>query len=382
MRLAQKEELENIDEEENSTNLDQGETRTIKKKNSTKKKHRKSSTNAKKNTNQLSVFKMPEPLATSSLSTTLINNLKEINAIANTPNTKLHKELTSESTNSKTIKAKQVEEEEESKPMTRRAAAAAAAIAAENKVQPKNKVIEDIAKTIHASGKVKQMVELHEARIKPYGNTLNTPPTVQKPHAIRQLQYTNSKFKTTNSTSTSISNNTDNSKIRSSIDKRKIRISNQKAKAENKRQSVKKVAAFLKDLSESQSSGVSVKSEKLSFPNTDEINESLLDTQSIKSEPSVSHQASAAPNTQQLASTVKKLNNHFLASSSTVQQQYKVANTPGFNKFLERNTPNKMSRSELELKRKAELVSKEKKELERLHERDKQLQEKIEIARK
>ena len=106
--------------------------------------------------------------------------------------------------------------------------------AAENKVQPKNKVLEDIAKTIHASGKVKQMVELHEARIKPYGNTLNTPPTVQKPHAIRQLQYTNSKFKTTNSTSTSISNNTDNSKIRSSIDKRKIRISNQKAKAENK----------------------------------------------------------------------------------------------------------------------------------------------------
>ncbi len=391
LRLTQKDELENIDEEENLTKLDQvdqGETKTIKKKNSNKKKHRKSSSTSKKNLNQLSLFKMPEPLATSSLSTTLINNLKEINVIANTPNTKLQREIAAETTNSKTIKAKQ-QEEEESKPMTRRAAAAAAAISTENKIQSKNKVLDDIAKTINASGKVKQMVELHEARIKP-NSILNTPPTIQKSHAIRQLQYTNSKFKTNSGTISSVtastsqsSNNNNNSKIRSSIDKRKIRISNQKAKADNKRQSVKKVTAFLKDLSESQSSGVSIKSEKLSFPNTDDINESLLDTQSIKSEPNISQQVTNAPTTQQLTSTVKKLNNHFLASSSTVQQQYKViSNTPGFTKFLERNTPNKMSRSEMELKRKAELLSKEKKEQERLHEREKQLQEKVEIAKK
>ncbi len=36
----------------------------------------------------------------------------------------------------------------------------------------------------------------------------------------------------------------------------------------------------------------------------------------------------------------------------------------------------------MELKRKAELLSKEKKEQERLQERDKQIQEKVEIAKK
>jgi microcompartment protein CcmL/EutN len=69
---------------------------------------------------------------------------------------------------------------------------------------------------------------------------------------------------------------------------------------------------------------------------------------------------------------VNKLN----SNPTSVQQQYNVA------KFQERNTPNKMSQSELELKRKAELLSKEKKEQERLNERDKLLQEKVELNKK
>ena len=88
----------------------------------------------------------------------------------------------------------------------------------------------------------------------------------------------------------------------------------------------------------------------------------------------------------------------FNTNQSTIQQQYRIASsivkgTPStktakcdrkqsFAKFLERNTPSKLTRTELEEKRKVDLLYKEKKEQERLQELERMQQEKIENQKK
>ena len=60
---------------------------------------------------------------------------------------------------------------------------------------------------------------------------------------------------------------------------------------------------------------------------------------------------------------------------ATVQ---KTAIKPSFMKFLERNTPSKLTKTEMDEKRRAELISKDNKEKERIQEMERQKNEKIE----
>ena len=90
--------------------------------------------------------------------------------------------------------------------------------------------------------------------------------------------------------------------------------------------------------------------------------------------------------------SVKELIN----ANATVSQQYRIApivkNTPSqhrmgerkhsFAKFIERNTPSKMTRTEMEEKRKAELAAKQAKEAERIQELNSIKNEKIESKKK
>lgn len=344
--------------------------------------------------------------------------LTKLTVIPNTPASLriIHNQVDLADTNSKTVKAAPAAVQA-IKPMTRRAAAAAAAIAAEQPAtgtskhtasskMTAGKVLEELTKTVSQSGKVKQMVEMHEARLlnKAAGSNF-VPPTPastskqqqqQQPPARRILFHNqaNKNGKNTAAATSALATSSSNTnKIRSSIDKRKQRVSQQKQKAESKRQSLKKVNAFIKDLS------TNIKSEKLSLANitNDEDDEEEshtddeFDTQSVKSEPV------DPTNLKDYPATVKRL---ISASNSTIHQQYRVLNHPtensksatttsatssmrkSFTKFLERNTPSKLTRTELEEKRKAELACKERKEQERRAEREKQQQERIEISKR
>ena len=257
--------------------------------------------------------------------------------------------------------------------------------------------------SIHASGKVKQMVELVEARMKTT-SMQNTPSTVVKQQQSKQPQ-TKSKLSNT-STLNSVAK-----KLRSSIDERKKRISN--SKIENKRQSSKRVNAFLNDLVQQKTSAAAV-TVAPAETKTNNVKKKL-NYQEIKQEP-IDHDTELTkplpPPTQTINTTTTTTtstttttattssNNglaHLLATSTLIQQNYKLKYTSSLNsdtkkqslaatadntyKFLERNTTPCKSK-ELEEKRKIELIYKEEKEQKRLQEREKLLHEKIETAKK
>jgi len=263
------------------------------------------------------------------------------------------------------------------------------------KAEPKRQL------SIHASGKVKQMVELVEARMKTT-SMQNTPSTVVKQQQQQQSKQPQIKSKLSNtSTLNSVAK-----KLRSSIDERKKRISN--SKIENKRQSSKRVNAFLNDLVQ-QKTAVTVAPAETKTNNV----KKKLNYQEIKQEP-IDHDTEL---TKPLPPTTQIINNttttttttattssnnglaHLLATSTTIQQNYKLKYTSSLNsdtkkqslaatttttnnnKFLERNTTPCKSK-ELEEKRKIELIYKEEKEQKRLQEREKLLHEKIETAKK
>jgi hypothetical protein len=264
------------------------------------------------------------------------------------------------------------------------------------KAEPKRQL------SIHASGKVKQMVELVEARMKTT-SMQNTPSTV-----VKQQQQQSKQPQIKSKLSNTSTLNSVAKKLRSSIDERKKRISN--SKIENKRQSSKRVNAFLNDLVQQKTTAaVTVAPAETKTNNV----KKKLNYQEIKQEP-IDHDTEL---TKPLPPTSQTINNttttttttattssnnglaHLLATSTTIQQNYKLKYTSSLNsdtkkqslaatttttnnnKFLERNTTPCKSK-ELEEKRKIELIYKEEKEQKRLQEREKLLHEKIETAKK
>lgn len=246
--------------------------------------------------------------------------------------------------------------------------------------------------SVHASGKVKQMVELVEARMKNSVN--NTPTTVVKQ---TKTQIANSNHNTSSVLNqTKKMNEITAKKLRSSIDERKKRISN--SKNEVKRQSTKRINAFLNDLAHSSSVSKPQSATKLTNqPVTNPVStvKKKLNYQQadlrIKEEPVELQQTDELVSSKENRDPAKKMTiGSLIASSSSIQQQYRLKHTSSvnsehknsFNKFLERNTPNKLTKIELDEKRKFELMYKEEKDQKRLQEREKQLLEKIEQNKK
>ena len=175
-------------------------------------------------------------------------------------------------------------------------------------------------------------------------------------------------------------------RLRSSIDNRKQRISS--SKLDHKRNSIKKVNAFLKDLTKSNTKqqpqqqhpimatpsyvkkATNIRQQQQERPNDPSL--ALTSTQistttslvktikeelfsySIKTEPTeVSTTTTMASSLTTVTRSVSK-NRELIASNLMCQQNYRVTqsankNTPmtrknSFNKFLERNTPNKLTK--------------------------------------
>lgn len=244
--------------------------------------------------------------------------------------------------------------------------------------QLKTTISHEHASTLNQSGKVKQMVEMVEARMKDHSN--NTPQFISK-FVKNTNQISKNQNQPKEKLGVRLSNKYKNKKATTTIDQRKLRnsISNQ----EQKRKSIRKLNAFIKDISEN--SQVPAQLPIVKKPNIP-----------IKVEPekavTTNHAASKIPT--QSATTLlnaKAIKSNLISiqnSSSenkpenknllhpTVQNLYNVKpnEKSKFSKFLERNTPCKIS--------KTELLAKEKKEMGRLNEREKLLNEKAEISKK
>jgi hypothetical protein len=304
------------------------------------------------------VFRMPDPLASSSLSSTLLSKLNSNEDATDHKKTPFKTKLAEKKlqdileSNSKTIKSEA--QEHHAKPATRRALALANADS-----QPKP-VGAQQAEAVQASGKVKQMIEIVEARMKT--TTVPATPSSSTKPATKALQYSQSKLKplagnAIGATALAIKPN----KLRSSIDKRKQRISSSKGEA--KRQSTKRVNAFLRDIASAATPSNQAIQSVAKCPSTVKVQ--LFPT--IKSEPvdlssqsELSHDTTSSSHDNQsnlMCSAIKRplAAKDFIANSSTVQQQYRLAqstmrNTPSvhknsFVKFLERNTPCKMTKT-------------------------------------
>lgn len=194
---------------------------------------------------------------------------------------------------------------------------------------------------VSESGKVKKMIEEVEARIKATPGTAATrtglgAATVSA--AAKKLQYSAS----SSSASTRVLNN---QKLRSSIDKRKQRVSG--TKVESKRASLRKVNALLKGITE----------------------KGVDQTDEARKPPTVAHEPKVAPFDDSVLSnasstiSLKAKQRELLGSSHLIQQNYKLnqklappsaglstasltssaRKISGFNKFLERNTPCKLT---------------------------------------
>ena len=304
---------------------------------------------------------MPDPLASSSLSSTLLSKLNSNEDTTDnnkkTPfKTKFNEKKLQDilESNSKTIKSEA--QEHQVKPATRRALALANA-----DTQPKP-VATQQAEAVQASGKVKQMIEIVEARMKT--TTVPATPSSSTKPTQKALQYSQSKLKPLAGTASNAIGATalaiKPNKLRSSIDKRKQRISS--SKGEVKRQSTKRVNAFLKDIASATPSNQTIQN-VTKCPSTVKVQ--LFPP--IKSEPvdlssqsELSHDTTSSSHNNQsnlLCSAIKRplAAKDIIANSSTVQQQYRFAqstmkNTPSvhknsFVKFLERNTPSKMTKT-------------------------------------
>jgi hypothetical protein len=302
-------------------------------------------------------------------------------------------------------------------------------------------------KNVHASGKVKQMIELVEARLNASNSTVLThdktncsvfandnkqqssryqpnlskvfPASSQKT-CNRQLLFSQNKStkplntpQVSNTLKSSTAVKSSKKTLRSSIDNRKQLTST--SRLDQKRQSIRKVNAFLNDLTtkiNSNDKTSNLKSSKITtFKNhpltstqissnvKTTIKEELSSEINIKSEPNdlIATTTTTITSISSIHSAVTRSvakKRELIASNFNCQQNYRVAaataalvnSTSKYTKTHERNTPLKSSKHELEEKRKAELLFKEKKENERLQERethrDKLLQEKIEISKK
>jgi hypothetical protein len=327
------------------------------------------------------IFRMPVPLAQSSLSlskisdsTIISSNVADLKTPSKAQTNEKRLEKIMES-NSKTIKANvqvektnqsnQQQQQQQVKPMTRRAAAAAAAAANSTAPVISSSLKVKTAEAPSVGGKVKQMIEAVEARMK---TVQNTPGSALKQNAassssllkstIKPVQAAQTLSKTQSTTNT---NANKDGKLRSSIDKRKERIS--LSKAEQKRQSIKRVNAFLKDITEQTPSNQNEK-------NTTQTN-TVINTQAklasatkpssvrVKLFPTEPSAQNATSNINNITSTSNDSSimsvKNLIVNSSTVQQNYRVApqtvkSTPAvrkqsFVKFLERNTPSKMTKT-------------------------------------
>lgn len=233
---------------------------------------------------------------------------------------------------------------------------------------------DEAASALTASGKVKQMVEMVEARLKTPGrgspSLLKTPMSSKQPVPTPTGTITRSVARNlfnSNSVRNNIkqaypSTDTKVKQVNNPIDNRKQRLS---ARIDAKRNSLKQVNAFLKDAS---------------------------NAESIESESSVARSVKKHVN----PPVVKSLFS-ITSNSASVKQNYKLvsktssgklaipssSNNPmtkrtSFIKFLERNTPSKLTNTELKL----DMVAREEQNQRRLEEQKKQTQEKIELAKK
>lgn len=344
--------------------------------------------------------------------------------------------------NSKTTVKQQVTTTN-TRPLTRRAATGstkAAPGAATSTTTTTTTTTCKIDASAQTPGKVKQMVNMVEARLKTHGPDMvpSTPfSTIKKNQPTSQLLSTiKAKVNPVSVIAAPAASTLHGQKIRSSIDNRKIRTSN--AKAEAKRQSAKRVNAFLSNLAENidikhvaetpakQQQQQQQHNETIDMTNTpvvgskDRLLADLKPVQTAKKklfDGAVGHENGAHhvpdPSTQVKAvssvSVIDHSNANLLATvkrpmsvrelinaNSTVSQQYRIApivkNTPShhraagartsFAKFIERNTPSKLTRTEMEEKRKAELAAKQAKEAERIQELNSIKSEKIENKKK
>jgi len=228
-------------------------------------------------------------------------------------------------------------------------------------------------------GKVKQMASCMEQKIKALKTSCYT-------HATNSSQQAPPTPATQPPASSKIAR-VNPQKFRSSIDKRKLRSS--QAKTEIKRKSVKQVHAFIKGITNMAAKNAS----SMVANSTITLQEVVcLDATTDVVRPGDVGDVTMSEDKTMRTNVVKEL-----LSNTMVQNQYRVTTQlksgvhasskmperkKSFIKFLERNTPCKMSRTETDERRKMELQCKEKKELERLEERDKAKQEKIETAKK
>ena len=339
--------------------------------------------------------------------------------------------------NSKTVKQVTTQ----SRPLTRRAAngstklapgAATTTTTTTTTTLTNIKIDAQASSNAQTPGKVKQMVNMVEARLKTHGPDIipSTPFTIKKNPTSQLLSTIKAKAShpvsvvAAPATSTLLGQ-----KIRSSIDNRKIRTSN--AKAEAKRQSAKRVNAFLSNLAENvdiKPPSTPVKeqhNETIDMTKTpvvdskDRLLSELKPVQTAKKklfdgqdhagvDPStrvkavstysvIDHSTTSSNGTNLLATVKRPMSvKELINANSTVSQQYRIApivkNTPSqhrmgerklsFAKFIERNTPSKMTRTEMEEKRKAELAAKQAKEAERIQELNSIKNEKIENKKK
>ena len=260
-----------------------------------------------------------------------------------------------------------------SKPLTRRAAAALAA-----------------AKSTAQDGHVKKMVNKIEQKILP------TPQTQRKILAPLSIQKTINKYKT----------------IRSSIDKRKSILSVSKLAA--KRKSEKQVKAFLTNLKEDKLVLTDKDNNRISINAKDSHEKNLLSDMLNKSPQLVlskmptclteAESVSADIAGKIMENSEKRLSKELMMNSS-VMSQYRpvilktavsastIKATPSKHLFgsvgnltsqnlYSKFTPSKLTRTEVDERKKAELVAKELKEKERLAELERQKQEKINEAKR
>lgn len=227
-------------------------------------------------------------------------------------------------------------------------------------------------------GKVKQMASCMEQKIKAlktscYSGTANSSQLAAPPVAAATQPPASSKIARINP-----------QKFRSSIDKRKLRSS--QAKSEIKRKSVKQVQAFIKGIT-----NMAAKNASTMVANTTVGASEILDeTQDVVARPgeidvTICDEKAGKTNVIKEILSNTMVNNQYRVTTqlkATMASSKLPERKKSFIKFLERNTPSKMTRTELEEKRKIELLCKEKKEQERLEERDKAKQEKLEITKK
>ncbi|CAF0735229.1 unnamed protein product [Brachionus calyciflorus] len=241
------------------------------------------------------------------------------------------------------------------------------------KIDVKKQFSQDHYAKLTQSGKVKQMVEMVEARMKdlPYMNnqirntTLVTTKTMQTlTKSKNQCQEIFNKMMPTR-----LSNKFKIKKTASSIDQRKIR--NSISNNDQKRKSIKKLNAFIKDIADNNTNNSNPPSIKLVKKNLFSKSEtdkpsSQSTTETLNFNPKVISKTNK--------NQIETKNDSKPIIQPSVHNLYNVKDKSNFAKFLERNTPCKIS--------KTVLLAKEKKENERLNERDKQIHEKAEIAKK